>query len=448
MIPIPTVAEPFFKSFSRAFTRPTYDRAILLAVGLILTFGRHTITGALWTLRGLIRGHSSTYHRVFSRASWSLWVLGKILTRIVLSSLPAKDRIVVAVDDTTAGHRGKKVYGKGCHHDAVRSTHSHIVWRWGHRWVVLAILVQFPFARRPWALPVLVALYKTKELNAAEKHRHKTAIVLARQLIATLIHWFPDRHFIVLGDGGYASHEFARFCHRHGRHVTLISRFCPRAALHDPPPVPKKRTGRPRIKGRRLPAPQAVVQKSKPTPATVTWYGGSKRKVEFVSGTGQWFKTGQGLVPVRWVFVHDRQGTHRDEYFYTTDPTLTGPRIIGLFTARWSIETTFQEMRSHLGFETTKQRIQKSVLRMAPVLLGLFTVICLIFAQRNRNHPPHLRQTPWYIRTGPTFTDAIADVRQAIWKEILFKHPWFHDTVEKLQTKFKNFLLEHLSEVA
>jgi hypothetical protein len=100
-------------------------------------------------LRGLAPGHSSTYHRVFSRAAWSLWTLGKILTRIVLSSLPAGDRIVVAVDDTTAQHRGKKVYGKGCHHDAVRSTHTHVVWRWGHRWVVLAILVQFPFARRP-----------------------------------------------------------------------------------------------------------------------------------------------------------------------------------------------------------------------------------------------------------------------------------------------------------
>jgi len=26
-------------------------------------------------------------------------------------------------------------------------------------------------------------------------------------------------------------------------------------------------------------------------------------------------------VPIRWVFVRDVQGTHRDEYFYTTDPS-------------------------------------------------------------------------------------------------------------------------------
>lgn len=37
-----------------------------MAVGVILTMGRRTITGALWTVRGVIAGHPSTYHRVFT----------------------------------------------------------------------------------------------------------------------------------------------------------------------------------------------------------------------------------------------------------------------------------------------------------------------------------------------------------------------------------------------
>jgi hypothetical protein len=36
--------------------------------------------------------------------------------------------IVIIAHDTTTRHRGKQVYGKGGHHDAVRSTH--IAWRW------------------------------------------------------------------------------------------------------------------------------------------------------------------------------------------------------------------------------------------------------------------------------------------------------------------------------
>jgi len=46
-------------------------------------------------------------------------------------------------------------------------------------------------------------------------------------------------------------------------------------------------------------------------PATVSWYGGLDRKVELTGNTGWWYKAGKGLVPVRWVFVHDVQGTHR-----------------------------------------------------------------------------------------------------------------------------------------
>jgi hypothetical protein len=89
--------------------------------------------------------------------------------------------------------RGSAPTGKGCHHDSVRRTHSHAVWRRGHRWIVLAILVHFPFARRPWALPVLVALYRPKELNKQEGRRHRTHLELARGLFAALWPWFPDK---------------------------------------------------------------------------------------------------------------------------------------------------------------------------------------------------------------------------------------------------------------
>ena len=61
------------------------------------------------------------------------------------------------------------MYGKGKHRDACRSTRSHTVWPWGHKWVVLAVCVALPFCPRPWALPVLTALYRPKELDAKER---------------------------------------------------------------------------------------------------------------------------------------------------------------------------------------------------------------------------------------------------------------------------------------
>src|SRR5205085_2700668 len=162
----------------------------------------------------------------------------------------------------------------------VRSTHAFTAYRWGHKWVVLSVLVRLPFTHRPWALPVLVALYRSAADDLQAGRRHKTPQHWLRQLCCVLLRWFRQRQFVLAGDGGW------------------------------------------------------------------------RREVETVSGTGHWYKGGEGLVEVRWVFVHDLTGSHRDEYFFTTDVTLSVPEVIETYVSRWNEETTFQEMRSYLGLET------------------------------------------------------------------------------------------------
>ena len=448
MLRVPQEARALLMNLSVAFSDRTFQRILVLLAGAVLLKGRRTILGILWIMRGLGPGHFSDYHRVFSRAAWSLYPLGKVLARILID-LVHEARIVVAVDDTTARHKGKKVYGKGCHYDAVRSSHEHTAWKWGHKWVVLAILVKFPFARRPWALPVLVALYRTEELNCQEGRRHKTPADLARGLMALLLHWFPERQFIFLGDGGYNSHELAEFCYRHRRQATLLSRFYPDAALHDPPPRPRgKVNGRPRKKGQKRKSPQDVVAASRLRKTKVKWYGARTRQVLVCSGTGHWYRAGRGLVPVRWVFVRDHDGTRRDEYFFTTDPGLTASRIVELYTWRWNIEVTFREMRDHLGFETTRQRVQPSVLRTAPCLLGLFSLVCLIYHEHRKVHAAELCQRSGYEKTEPTFADAMARVRRLFWMKTIFQQPQWDAVFKKLPHRWKATLLDHLCQAA
>src|SRR5579875_2624836 len=96
----------------------------------------------------MVPGDSSSYRRVFSQRRWSSWRLARQLTTWVVQHLLPDGPIRLAGDDTVDEHRGANVYGKGCHRDPVRSTHSYTAFRWGHKWVVLAILVQFPFAPR------------------------------------------------------------------------------------------------------------------------------------------------------------------------------------------------------------------------------------------------------------------------------------------------------------
>jgi len=454
MFVLPKAAEPLISSFSVAFTRPTFQRVCLLIVGAILALRHRTVTSILRTMGPLAQGHFSDFHRVLCCRAWSTWPLGRLLAAMILELVPDDQPVVVPVDDTSTQHKGERVYGKARHHDACRSTSNHVVWVWGHKWVVLAINVKLPFASRPWALPVLCALYRSEQLNRAEGRRHKTTIDLATQLIATLIHWFPKRQFILVGDGGYAGHDLAWFCHRHRRHVTLISRFYANANLYEAP-RPKRRcgrrTGRPRVKGRKLAKPKDVVKRSKAKGKrfTVNWYGGGQRRVELIWGDGHWHKAKHsgGLVPVRWVFVQDRTGTHRDEYLFSTDPTLPPDQIVSLFTGRWSIEVTFQEVRAHLGFATVRNWCRRSVLRTAPCLLGLFSLVSLIFARVSEGKTPKVASAPWYSKSEPTFSDAIAAVRRLCWQEVL-RSPGKHAGVPKIPRRLRITLLDHLSRAA
>ena len=136
-----------------AFTAPTFERFVLLALAAILTPGRRTVANLLRTVGALAPGHRTSYQRVLSSARWSGLRLACCLCRLVLRLLPADRPGVLVGDDTVDGHKGKRVWGKARHRDPVRSTRAYTAWRYGHRWVVLAVLVHFPFTKRPWALP-------------------------------------------------------------------------------------------------------------------------------------------------------------------------------------------------------------------------------------------------------------------------------------------------------
>jgi hypothetical protein len=445
---IPPLARPLLLAFSTTFTPPTFRRWLLLCVAAIVTPGRRTITNVLRTVDALVSGHPSSYHRVLSHRRWTLWGLGHSLASFILTHWVPEGGVSLVGDDTVAEHPGRKVFGKARHRDPVRSSHTFTAWRWGHKWVVLAILVQFPFAHRPWALPVLVALYQSEAENTLQGRPHKTPATLLRQLTSVLLHWFPQRQFVLVGDGGYGTHEMARFAHRYRRRLSLVSRFYATANLYAPPTRPSgPQRGRPRIRGAKQPSPQQVVARTPRQQLRVRWYGGTTRDVEVVSRRTQWYKTGHGLVPVRWVFVHDCQGTHRDEYFFTTAPALSPIQIIELYTGRWSLETTFQELRTYLGLETTCGWTQATVLRAAPCVFGLFAVVALLYAQLPARYT-HGAQVLWVGKQGVTFSDALTAVRRWMWSEWIFVRCGHQAAFLQLPDSLRSMLLYALAPAA
>jgi hypothetical protein len=335
------------------------------------------------------------------------------------------------------------VYGKARPRDPVRSSHAYTAWRYGHKWVVLAVLVRFPFAARRWARPVLVDLYRAPALSQAERRRHRTPAQLMCRLLRLALLRFPTRRFVFVGDSGFGTHEVARFCHRHRDRLTLVSKLHPDANLFDPPP-PYRGVGRPPVKGARRPKPREAVARARHLrPLTVDWYGGGTRRVGVTTGVGHWYKSGRGLVPVGWVFVRDQTDTHRDEYLYSTDPSLAAAVVIGLYCGRWNLETTFQELRGHLGLETTRGWCRATVLRAAPCLFGLYSVVALLYQAL-----PEAKRSgavAWPGKAGVTFSDAVAAVRRWLWSEGVFRQADPGGSVEKLPPPVRDLLLNALA---
>jgi len=443
---IPVALRGVFFAWAAGFGETVFPKFVTLLLGAVLTTGRRTVSRVLYVVGELADAGPSSYHRVLSMRRWSMWSLARPLVTAILDTFVPYGVLFLVGDETVTEHPGRKVFGKGRHRDAKRSSHSFVAHLWGHKWVVLAILVKLPGIERPWALPVLVALYRNEKDNQAAGRRHKTPSDLMRQLLCVLLRWFPARQFVFSGDGGYANHMLTRFARRHEQRLTLVSRFYADAALYAAPPRPKTGAkGRPRVKGKKLPSPQDIVQRTKKRKKlTVNWYGGQSRRVEVVTGTGHWYKSGEGLVEVLWVFVHDLTGTHRDEYFFTTDVTQSAKQVVETFTGRWSIEVTFQEVRAYLGVETTRGWIERTVLRAEPCLFGLYSVAVLWYAalpERDRQN----REPTWTGKTTVTFSDAITLVRRDLWSRWIFATPAFKLVMQKLTPNQKRQLTRTLT---
>jgi len=455
MFPIPAAAEPLVCALrdARVFTAPTLRRFVALMIGLIVTMGRHTVSHVLVAMGSLQEGHWSNYHRLWSSAKFSSWNLAAVLVRQVVALLPANVVIELVADETVDGKEGDRVWAKTAHRDPTASTHSRTAIKFGHQWLTMCVLVHLKGWDRPWALPILCGLCVCPRLGGMIGARQKTPAKLAKQMLIRLMRWLPGRRFILCGDSKVITHQVAAFAQRHADRVTVIGRLRADANLYAPPRHPKRRTrtGALPKKGRKLPAPGKRIAELEPVAGEVAWYGNSRRTVRHVSEQALWFdKHGNTVTPIRWVCVlGDPKQNLADNFFFSSDPTMTAPQIIEHYAKRWNIEVTFEEARALLGLETTRHWCRQSVLRVTPILLGLFSAVVLIWQQlpSTRRRTCSTR-TPCYSKQTITFADALAAVRRELWEQSLLRHRRKTRCLNELTPAVRQMILWHLTAAA
>jgi len=426
-------------SFARLFSKRIWKHVQILLIGAMLTPGQRTVAAVLRIMGLESEKHFQNYHRVLNRAIWSNLEASNLLLAWLVKTFVPTGPIFLGLDDTIERRRGANIKAKGIYRDPVRSSHSHFVKASGLRWLSLMLLTPIPWAKRVWALPFLTALCPSERYYEQRVRGHKKLTDWARQMLYQVHHWLPGRELVVLGDTSFAAIEFLWSMTQLASPICLITRFRLDAALYCPaPPRPDGQRGRPRKKGARRPTLEQVLADPKTRWKKITvpdWYGEGRREVEIVTDTAVWFHNGMPPLPIRWVLIRDPKGVFDPQALLCTQLNTRPEQVVKWFVMRWQVEVTFHEVRTHLGVETQRQWSDLAIARATPILLGLFSLVTLLAHTHAKRGKLLVRQAAWYRKPLPTFSDALAIVRQHFWHHLFFQPSHFQGEVRKIPLK-------------
>ncbi|MER5917173.1 transposase [Streptomyces sp. NPDC001982] len=405
MLPSPPVPASLLAVLEtlRVFTAPSFETFTAMVTGLVAQTGAGTVTGML-TGAGLARAwpHDRA-HSFFSRASWSVEILGIALAHLIVRKLlPHGAAVTVAVDDTLFKRRGKKVFGAAWQHDGAAAG-AKPVGR-GTCFVVVGIVVELPFLTRPVCLPVAARLWRPK----TGPSKVELAASMVRLLAVCL-----DRRLHVVADAAYHGKALRHLPEA----ITLTTRLPANAVLFGLAPPPTGRRGRPRLKGARLGTPADLAATATFTTARVKRYGRIDQ-VRIAEVRCLWYGSFHTQT-VRVILIRDDgTDTGYDLALVTTDPATEAPALITRYAWRWSIEITFAEARALLGVGQARSRTENAVRRTVPFGLYCYSITVVWYALHG-HHPndaaDRREQAPWYTtKTDPAFVDMLAKLRRVI----------------------------------
>jgi hypothetical protein len=389
--------------FAGCFTTPTFAVFQAMVVGLVAQTGQRTVCGIL-TGAGLATSWSHhRAHRFFSTARWSVDQIGLIVFDLVLTYLVSDGAdLLVAVDDTAHRRRGKKVHGAGWIHDGSAPARNKLAF--GHRWVVVGIIVQVPFLSRPICLPVLCRHWQGKGTAST--------VELAAQMITIIAARVPARRVHVVADAAYHGGCLREL----PATVSWTTRLPRNAVLYQRAPAPTGRRGRPRTKGDRIGTPaQAAATAAVWRTVSVARYGRADT-VNIATLDCLWYGV-FGPQHVRMVLVRDRPDAPMLALI-TTDPSVTAADLVARYAARWAIEVTFFDTRQILGVGQARNRTAQAVTRTWAFGMYVYTIVVIWYAisgHRSQIVADRRIHAPWYLsKTDPSFADMLTALRRTL----------------------------------
>ncbi|HZD69508.1 MAG TPA: transposase [Actinomycetes bacterium] len=404
---LPRSVTSLLACFRGCFTTPTFTTFTALVVGFWAQPGVHTVTGMLIGAGLSQHWQHTRAHRFFSKARWSADQLGLCLLDLILALLvPAGAPVRLVLDDTLYRRSGRKVFGAHYHHDPLGTGRRALAW--ANAWVVLGVLVDLPFCRRPVCLPILARLWRPRQSAGR--------LELGCELVRLVAHHLPTRRIDLVCDGAYAGRALREL----PKQVTVTCRLRADARLFRlPAPRRPGQRGRTPTKGSRLPDLTTLAGMVH-TPfalAQVSRYG--RGGVAAIACFACLWPSVFGTRPVQVVLVRGPAAPDGfDLALVSTDLAATAVQLVERYAARWQVEVCFRQTRQDAGVGQARNRTRAAVERTVPFGLVCYS-LAIVWYTTCGHHPADLAarraQAPWYhTKTTPSVADMLAKLRRVL----------------------------------
>lgn len=405
--------------FEDSFTKPSHESALLLSLGFVFAFTRHTVASYLWRAGACTFKHFTRFYVFLGAPCYAR--LDRLFERVIkvgLRHVPETESVRLRFDETTCKKTGRKIEGTSTYRNGAGTARQEYRTLFGLNFVLGEMRIRL----RGWeeyfvSLPIGLKLYLKEEEAEALDQPYRSRSDLARQMLEAVSRLAgPDRTVLSVQDGGYSTKDFLRELPENAQVVGRLPIDSPLYAKPEPKkpgqpgPAPKK--------GERLGNPKELADEAD----AEDWQPHPEEEAEVLEVEGLW----HSVMPEVWlrvVIVRREQSTGQKnelEAFFTSRCTLEADELLQEYRGRWSIEILIREAKGHYGLGQDRCRRYDRIMGINGLRMLVGACQVLWFARELEQHQEAALRPyqPWYKqKQKPSLHDITWAVRERLMAE-------------------------------
>ena len=198
--------------FEGHFTKPSRESFLLLSLGFVFAFTRHTVAGYLWRAGATAFKHFTRFYVFLGAPCYAR--LDRLFERVIMRAIghvPEDELVRVRFDETTTKKTGRKIEGCSSYRNGAGTARQEYRTLFGLNFRAGARCAS---ACRPWpdafvSVPIGLALYLKKHEAKRLGRPYRRRSELAREMLDRLCRVVgPERTVLSVQDGNYSTRAF------------------------------------------------------------------------------------------------------------------------------------------------------------------------------------------------------------------------------------------------